>query len=79
VQDDERAAALALQLQQHEIIPRNFDGRKIHLHACSTLRTAHLFANAKKNLVEGVWIEIHNLFSIAESEEFRTKKNAQFV
>lgn len=52
MQHDERRAAFALELQKHEILTSEFHGRKIDADARAALRTAHLFANARENLMQ---------------------------
>lgn len=60
VQHDESGAALALDLNKHEIIGHHFDRREIDIHRRAALRATRLLANARENLVQCVGGIIHH-------------------
>ena len=52
VENNKSGAAFAFQLEEHETVTCQFDSRKVHGHAGTTLGTTHLFADASQYLVQ---------------------------
>ncbi len=60
MEHDVRVTHVALELHEHEIIPREAHAAEVNGYFFATLRTAHLLANPLDDLMERVGIEFHD-------------------
>src|ERR1700690_2068399 len=69
MEDDVGIARIALELEQKEIVRSHADCRKINRDALPALRTAHLLLDASNNLLEGVGIHFHRVYSTTNTSK----------